>query len=136
MNKKLKETIKIAKKLQRKELLYMSDSIGFETEPNYQVAASIVESLNLIMDKEIYDFINNQEELIYELAISNFKDDNFICEVDIELMEYIIDQYIDVKDPVLIEDTYIFTTKMDKLQNLYEQALNQIEEGKFKNYIF
>ncbi|EHN13409.1 hypothetical protein [Clostridium sporogenes] len=136
MDKKLKETITIVKKLQRKELLYMNDSIGVEVEPNYQVVAAILESLNLIMDKEFYDCINDEEELIYELAISNFKDDNFISEIDIELIKYVIKQYVDTKDPVLINNIYAFTVKMDKLENLYKRALNQIEEGKFKNYIF
>lgn len=136
MNKNLKKTIKIAKKLQRKELLYINDSIGLEAEPNYQIVASIVESFNLGMNKKNYHLINNKEDLIHELAISSFKEDELISEIDIELMEYIIKEYIDIKDPVLIGDSYVFTTRMDKLQNLYKIALKQIEEGKFKNYIF
>ncbi|MCD3234382.1 hypothetical protein IRP63_08905 [Clostridium botulinum] len=114
----------------------MSDSIGIEVEPNYQVVAAIVESLNLIMDKKFYDCINNEEELIYELAISNFKDDDFISEIDIELIKYAIKQYVDTKASVLINNIYVFTTKMGRLGNLYKRALNQIEEGKFRNYIF
>lgn len=136
MDKNLKETIRIVKGLRRKELLYMSDSIGLEVEPNYQVVAVIVESLNLTMNREDYDFISNKKEFINELAISSFKQDDFISEIDTKLLRYVIKQYVDIEDPVLIEDTYIFTTKMDKLQNLYKKAFKQIQEGKFKNYIF
>lgn len=137
MNKNLRHAIRTVKELQRKELLYMSDNIAFEVEPNYQVLALIIEDVDLSMDKEYYDKIkNNSEDLIYELVISSFKDDDFISEADIELMEYIIKEYIDVKAPFLFEDTYIFNVKMDKLQSLYEKALKQIKEGKFKNYLF
>lgn len=136
MDKHLKETIKTVKSLQKKDLLYMRDSIGLEVEPNYQVLASIVENLNLVMDKEVYDLINNREELIYELALLGFKETDLIDDTDIEFMEYIIKEYIDIEDPVLVEGFYIFTIEMDKLQNVYEKALKQIKEEKFKNYIF
>lgn len=136
MDKHLKETIKTVKSLQKKGLLYMRDSIGLEVEPNYQVLVSIVENLNLVMDKEVYDLINNREELIYELALLGFKEDDLIDDTDIEFMEYIIKEYIDVKNPVLVEGFYIFTIEMDKLQNVYEKALKQIKEEKFKNCIF
>lgn len=136
MDKHLKETIKTVKSLQKKDLLYMRDSIDLEVEPNYQALASIVENLDLVMSKGCYGLINNREELIYELALLSFKEDDFIDDMDIEFMEYIIKEYIDVKDPVLVEGFYIFTIEVDKLQNLYEKALKQIKEGKFKNYIF
>lgn len=35
-----------------------------------------------------------------------------------------------------IFDMYVFNYKMDKLKELYEKALLQIKEGKFKNVIF
>ncbi|RMD03209.1 hypothetical protein D9O40_03440 [Clostridium autoethanogenum] len=137
MNKNLRHAIRTVKELQRKELLYMSDDIRLKVEPNYQLLASIIEDVDLSMDKEYYDKIkNNSEDLIYELVMSSFKDDDFISEADIELMEYIIKEYIDVKAPFLFEDTYMFNVKMDKLQSLYEKALKQIKEGKFKNYLF
>lgn len=137
MNKDLRDAIRTVKELQRKELLYMSDDIGLKVEPNYQMLASIIEDVDLSMGKEYYDKIkNNSEDLIYELVMSSFKDDDFISEADIELMEYIIKKYIDVKAPFLFEDTYMFNVKMDKLQSLYEKALKQIKEGKFKNYLF
>lgn len=142
MNKNLRHAIRTVKELQRKELLYMSDDIRLKVEPNYQVLASIIEDVDLSMDKEYYDKIkNNSEDLVYELVISSFKDDDFISEANIELMEYIIKEYIikeyiDVKAPFLFEDTYMFNVKMDKLQSLYEKALKQIKEGKFKNYLF
>lgn len=102
----------------------MSDDIGLKVELNYQVLASIIEDVDLSMDEEYYDKIkNNSEDLVYELGTSSFKDDDSIYEVDVELMEYIIKEYIDVKAPFLFEDTYIFNVKMDKLQNLYEKAL-------------
>lgn len=85
MNKNLRDAIRTVKELHRKELLYMSDDIGLKVEPNYQVLASIIEDVDLSMDKEYYDKIkNNSEDLIYELVISSFKDDDFISEADIE----------------------------------------------------
>lgn len=136
MDKHLKETIKTIKSLQKKDLLYMRNSISLEVEPNYQVLASIVENLNLVMDKEVYDLINNKEELIYELALLGFKENDLIDDTDIEFMEYIIKEYIDIEDPVVVEGFYIFIVEMDKLQSIYEKALKQIKEEKFKNYIF
>lgn len=123
MDENLKETFKVVKSLQKKDLLYMRDSIGFEVEPNYQVLASIVENLNLVMDKEVYDLINNKEELIYELALLGFKENDLIDDMNIEFMEYIIKEYIDIEDPVLVEGFYIFIIEMDKLQSIYEKAL-------------
>ncbi|KEI05951.1 hypothetical protein [Clostridium botulinum] len=136
MDKHLKETIKTVKSLQKKDLLYMRGSISLEVEPNYQVLASIVENLNLVMDKEVYDLINNKEELIYELALLGFKENDLIDDTDIEFMEYIVKEYIDIEDPVLVEGFYIFIVEMDRLQSIYEKALKQIKEEKFKNYIF
>ena len=137
MDKSLRDTIRLVKKLQRKDLLYMCDDIELREEPNYQVLALIIEDVHLTMDKEHYDLIkDNREDLIYELAISSFKDEELISEIDIKLMEYIIKEYIDFRDPFLIEDIYIFSVRMDKMQNLYKKALKQIKEGKFKNYIF
>ncbi|QCH27830.1 hypothetical protein [Clostridium tyrobutyricum] len=137
MDKNLKDTIRMAKKLQRKDLLYLSGDIELRVEPNYQVLALIIEDVDITMDKEYYDLIkDNREDLIYELAVSSFKDEELISEIDIKLMEHIIKKYIDFKDPFLIEETYIFSVRMDKMQNLYKKALKQIKEGKFKNYIF
>jgi hypothetical protein len=137
MDKNFKNTIRLVKKLQRKDILYMSDDMELRVEPNYQVLALIIEDVHLTMDKEHYDLIkDNREDLIYELVISSFKDEEFISEIDIKLMEHIIKEYIDFKDPFLIEETYIFSVRMDKMQNLYKKALKQIKEGKFKNYIF
>ncbi|WP_195603703.1 hypothetical protein [Clostridium tyrobutyricum] len=137
MNKNLRDTIRLVKKLQRKDLLYMSDDIELRVEPNYQALALIIEDVDITMDKEYYDSIkDNRENLIYELAVSSFKDEELISKIDIKLMKHIIKNYIDFKDPFLIEDTYIFSVRMDKMQNLYRKALKQIKEGKFKNYIF
>ncbi|WP_446898906.1 hypothetical protein ACSVC9_03100 [Clostridium sp. LBM24168] len=115
----------------------MSDDIELRVEPNYQALALIIEDVDITMDKEYYDSIkDNRENLIYELAVSSFKDEELISKIDIKLMKHIIKNYIDFKDPFLIEDTYIFSVRMDKMQNLYRKALKQIKEGKFKNYIF
>ena len=109
MDKYLKETIKTVKSLQKKGLLHMRSSIGLEVEPNYQVLVLIVENLDLVMSKECYGLINNREELIYELAFLGFKEYDLIDDTDMEFMEYIIKEYIDVEDPVLVEGFYIFT---------------------------
>ncbi|MEA4826900.1 MAG: hypothetical protein VB130_09735 [Clostridium sp.] len=137
MDKKLKDTLKTVKKLHKKELIYLHDSIGLETEPNYQVLVTLVEELNLTMNKEDYDLAkNNKEEFIYELALLSLEEKALISEEDIEFMEFLIQEYVDTEDPILIEDTYVFTTKMDKVKELYDKALKQIDEGKFKNFIF
>lgn len=137
MDNKLKDTIKTAKSLHKKGLIYTNDSVKLEIEPNYQVIASIVEDLNLCMGEEQYELIKNDEAaIIYELALLNFNEDELISDADAHFMENIIRGYVDVSEPVLICDTYAFTTKMDKLQEVYEKALLQIQEGKFKNVIF
>ena len=137
MYKNLKNTIRLVKKLQRKDLLYMNDDVELSVEPNYQVLALIIEDVDITMDKEYYDSIkDNREDFIYELAISSFKGEKLISEIDIKLMEHIIKEYIDFRDPFLIEDIYIFSVRMDKMRNLYNRALKQIKQGKCKNYIF
>jgi len=137
MDKKLKEAIKVAKSLHKKKLIYMSDSIDLQIEPNYQVLVAIVENLNLTIEKKFYDSIKEEEDyeeedMLYELTLLNFSEKDLISEDDIEFMGTIIKEYVDIEDPILIEDTYVFNIKLDKLQNLYEKASKQIEEGKFK----
>jgi len=137
MDKKLKEAIKVAKSLHKKELIYMSDSIDLQIEPNYQILAAIVENLNLTIEKKFYDSIKEEEDyeeedMLYELALLNFSEKDLISEDDIEFMGTIIKEYVDIEEPILIEDTYVFNIKLDKLQDLYEKASKQIEEGKFK----
>ncbi|WP_278279574.1 hypothetical protein [Clostridium sp. DMHC 10] len=41
MDKKLKDTIKIAKSLHKKGLIYLKDSVELVAEPNYQILARI-----------------------------------------------------------------------------------------------
>ncbi|KOA19156.1 hypothetical protein CLHOM_22620 [Clostridium homopropionicum DSM 5847] len=137
MDKKLKEAIKAAKGLHKKELIYMSDSLDLQIEPNYQVLANIVENLNLAIEKKFYDSIKEEEDyeegyMLYELALLNFDEKDLISEEDIEFVGTIIKEYVDIEDPILIEDTYVFNIKLDKLQDLYERASKQVEEGKFK----
>lgn len=129
MDKKLKETIKIAKRLQRKELLYMTDGLELEAEINYQAIALIVEDINILMKKEQYEFIkNDKENLVYEMALSTFNDEDLLSDTEVEFMENLIEEYIDVDDPVLIDGMYCFATRMDRLQKIYEKALVQIKK--------
>lgn len=130
MNKNFKETISAAKKLHKKGLIYLD---GFTAEPNYQVLALLIEELNIIMYKAIKD---DRGRLIYEMDLLTFEETDLISEGDIEFKEYLIEGFIDVDDPVLIVDEYCFVTKMDKLGEIYDKALEQIAEGKFKNMIF
>lgn len=137
MDKKLKEAIKAAKGLHKKKLIYMSDSLDLQIEPNYQVLANIVENLNLTIEKKLYDSIKEEEDyeegyMLYELALLNFHEKDLISREDIEFVGTIIKEYVDIEDPILIEDTYVFNIKLDKLQDLYEKASKQVEEGKFK----
>lgn len=137
MNKILKENIKRAKKLQKKGLVYIPDDLEGTVEPNYQLLAAIIENINIGMSRDYYNKMRSDEgKLIYELALSSFNEEELISEQDIEFKEKIIRTYIDVSDPVLICNSYCFTPKFDLLQGIYEKALKQIKDGKFKNYIF
>lgn len=137
MDKNLKETIKVAKGLHKKGFIYFNDSIETKVEPNYQILASIIERINILIDKDIYEAIkDNKEKLIYEMELLTFNEDALILDEDIKFMENIIRSYIDIEDPVLVDDKYYFITKFDKLQEVYEKGLKQINEGKFKNVIF
>jgi len=137
MNKNLKESIKRVKELQKKGLVYIPDDLEGTVEPNYQLLAAIIENMNIGMSRDDYNRMRNDEEmLIYELALSSFSEKDLISEQDIEFKEKIIKEYVDVSEPVLICDSYCFTLKFDLLQEIYEKALKQIKDGKFKNYIF
>lgn len=137
MDNNLKEILKIAKNLHKKELVYLHDSINLQVEPNYQLLCSIVEELNLTMNKEAYELIKeSQDELINELALLAFNEDALVSKEDIGFMGTIIKEFIDIDNPMLIDNTYVFTIQFDKLQELYDKALKQIGEGKFKNFIF
>lgn len=137
MDKKLREAIKAAKGLHKQELIYMSDNIDLQIEPNYEILATIVENLNLTIEKKLYDSIKEEEDyeegyMLYELALLNFHEKDLISEEEIEFIGTIIKEYVDIEDPILIEDTYVFNIRLDKLHNLYERVSKQLEEGKFK----
>ncbi|MGH4126309.1 MAG: hypothetical protein ACREV6_25695 [Clostridium sp.] len=90
-----------------------------------------------MMDEEKYEMLkNDKEELLYELALSIFGEDDLVCNLDIEFKMNIINEFIDLEKPELIGGTYCFITNYVKFQDLHEKDLIQIGEGKFKNYIF
>lgn len=133
MDEKLTEIIRIAKSLHGKGLIYINDNIDLQVEPNYKILATIIEGLNLTMGQELYaSKKNKKQEIIYQLALLNFQKDEAISKADIEFMEGIIKEYVDIEEPVFIEDTYVFTINMDKLQKIHKKALKQSKEGKFK----
>lgn len=137
MGKKLKEVILTAKKLQRKQILYINDSIDLSVEINYQFIAAIVENLCISAHKDKYGSIkSDEEELLHEMALSAFQENDLISNLYIEFVTKIIKEYINIEEPILIDDIYVFTVNTNKLENLYEKALIQIKEGKFKNFIF
>ena len=62
------------------------------------------------MEEGQYEILkNDKEELLYELALSNFSEDDLICNLDIEFQRNIIKEFIDLEDLALIVDTYLFT---------------------------
>ncbi|MCD2347217.1 hypothetical protein [Clostridium guangxiense] len=137
MEKKLKETIKTAKNLHKKGFIYLKDNVELDAEPNYQILALIIEKLNLYMDKNKYELIKyDKDELIHELALLNFSQNDLIDNIDVEFMENVIKEYADIVEPVVIDDICVFTIKMCKLKEIYEKSILQIEEGKFKNIMF
>lgn len=70
------------------------------------------------------------------LLLYFFKDDNSITDFDITFMGEIICQYVDILDPKLIDDRYIFSINSDKFEKTWKKAFIQVKEGKFKNIMF
>ena len=137
MNKGLKEAIRTAEELQRKGILYLDDSIDIGEKLNYQVIATIVGYLSIFMDEEKYEVLkNDKKKLLYKLALSSFGESDLIYNFSTDFKITIINEFINLDDPELIEGTCFFSTNYGKLQELYEKALIQIEEGKFENIIF
>ena len=74
MDKNLKNTIRLVKKLQRKDLLYMNDDVELSVEPNYQVLALIIEDVDLtnpmviLIGNETYGLSNNYKQICDTLA--------------------------------------------------------------------
>lgn len=137
MNKILKETIRSAKKLQRKGIIYIGDNIALKGEINYQVIAIIVEDLDISMDKGKYETLkNDKEKLLYETVFSSFSKDDLIYNFSSDFKMNIIKEFIDLEAPILIDGIYHFMDNYENLRKLYEKALIQIEDGKFTNFIF
>lgn len=118
----------------------MNDNINLDVEPNYQILFSIVNDLFLIIEKEHYLSIkDNRDTLISELALIEYEEHYDSTEVDEQIIQFIVGliiKYVDLDDPVFIDDMCVFTEHMDKLMELYDKALFQVNEGKFPNMIF
>lgn len=137
MNKNSKENITRLKGLKSKGLVYFTDDLEADIEPNYQLLALLIENINIEIGRDLYCSLNgNEENLINELALLTFKDEDLISDADIEFKENLIKMYIDVSNPVLICGSYCFLPKFNSLEVVYDKALKQIKDGKFKNYIF
>ncbi|MBC8059967.1 MAG: hypothetical protein H7Y18_04800 [Clostridiaceae bacterium] len=135
MNKIIKETIKTAKGLQRKGIIYLDDSIDIGAEANYQVIAAIVVDLNILMDEEKYEALkSDKEKLLQEIVLSSSCEDDLIYGFSDDFKMHIIKQFIDLENPELIWGTYCFITNFVKLQELHEKALIQIKEEKFLDF--
>lgn len=64
-----------------------------------------------------------------------FDEDSLVSDEEINFRADLLKKYFDL-EPVPIDDQYTFTAIGSKLYELYEQALQQIHEGKFKNVMF
>lgn len=137
MDENLRSIIKAMKSLQKKGLLYIEDNVELKSEVNYQFILNIVENLDLTIDIEEYEKIkDNREELIYQLALLSFGEKQLVSDFEIEFIEGIIMNYIDIEDPVIVFDDYVFVQKKNVIQELYEKSVIQIKEKKFPKMIF
>lgn len=137
MDGSLKAKIKTLKKFHKKGALDLDDNINLDVEVNYQILINIIEELNLIMDKDHYEeFQDDRNMLVYELALLEFDEEQSLSESEVSSMIDIIKEYIDVDNPVLIFEQYMFVVKNDSLQELYKKALTQIKNKVFSNIIF
>ncbi|MBU3208170.1 hypothetical protein [Clostridium algidicarnis] len=137
MDENLRSIIRAMKSLQKKGLLYIEDNVELKSEVNYQFILNIVENLDLTIDIEEYEKIkDNREELIYKLALLSFSEKQLVSDFEIEFIEGIIMNYIDIEDPVIVFDDYVFVQKKNVIQELYEKSVIQIKEKKFPKMIF
>ncbi|MBU3218800.1 hypothetical protein [Clostridium algidicarnis] len=137
MDENLRSIIRAMKSLQKKGLLYIEDNVELKSEVNYQFILNIVENLDLTIDIEEYEKIkDNREELIYQLALLSFGEKQLVSDFEIEFIEGIIMNYIDIEDPVILFDDYVFVQKKNVIQELYEKSVIQIKEKKFPKMIF
>lgn len=137
MDENLRSIIRAMKSLQKKGLLYIEDNVELKSEVNYQFILNIVENLDLTIDIEEYEKIkDNREELIYQLALLSFGEKQLVSDFEIEFIEGIIMNYIDIEDPVIVFDDYVFVQKKNVIQELYEKSVIQIKEKKFPKMIF
>ncbi|MBU3206119.1 hypothetical protein [Clostridium algidicarnis] len=137
MDENLRSIIRAMKSLQKKGLLYIEDNVELKSEVNYQFILNIVENLDLTIDIEEYEKIkDNREELIYQLALLSFSEKQLVSDFEIEFIEGIIMNYMDIEDPVILFDDYVFVQKKNVIQELYEKSVIQIKEKKFPKMIF
>lgn len=136
MNKNLKSAVRTAKKAKKLGLVDFDDNINPVVEPNYQLLASIIESMNpMISISEYVELQDDKDALLWELSLSTFDENNLISDEEVNFRADLIKKYFDL-EPVPIECQYTFSVIGTKLYELYKKALQQIREGKFKNVMF
>lgn len=136
MNKNLKNAVSTAKKAKKADLVYFNDGINQRVEPNYQLLAFMIEKLNPMITIQKYEELQDDKDaLLWQLSLSTFNEDSLVSDDEVTFRADLIEKYFDL-EPIPIEDEYAFTVIGSKLYELYEKALQQIREGKFKNMMF
>lgn len=89
------------------------------------------------MDEKTYEILkDDKEKLIYEIVISSLGQDDLIYSLSENFKINLIKKFIVLDNPELICGTYCFITNIVEPTMLYEKALIQIKEKKFRNIIF
>ena len=136
MDKNLKNTVKTAKKAKKLKLVYFDDGTNPVVKPNYQLLASMIESMNPMISISEYEEIQDDNNvLLWQLSPSTFDQDSQVSDEEVNFRADLIENYFDL-ELVPIQDEYTFTVIGNRLYELYEKALLKIREGKFKNVMF
>jgi len=137
MNKVLRKSKKCVKELEKLGVICLNKNTETGAELNAQIIVEIVEDLLVRIDKERYDMCKNDEaKLIDKLIISSVGEENLISKFNDDFKKDIIKKYFCLDDPELIFRTYCFVINYEKKAELDQEALKQINEGKFKNYLY
>lgn len=73
MDKNLKNTVKTAKKAKKLKLVYFDDGTNPVVKPNYQLLASMIESMNPMISISEYEEIQDDNNvLLWQLSPSTF----------------------------------------------------------------
>ncbi|MFA9396858.1 MAG: hypothetical protein ACERKV_01140 [Clostridiaceae bacterium] len=137
MENKKKSIEDQCKTLKELNFIYFAGDDYLDAELNYQILLMQLSDFKPCIPRDRYLKIKHSKKMIVEeLAASILNQDVVMIVQDMESAKNVIINYFSTKKFVIIEDKYFSCVQSKKIKKLSHKAFKQIEEGKFRNYVF